>query len=44
MPVQLLASQFETLETPANAFLVDITKDPEEIIDIISQHLETKKI
>jgi carbohydrate kinase (thermoresistant glucokinase family) len=43
MPVQLLASQFETLEIPANAFFIDVTKDPEEIIEIICQHLETKK-
>lgn len=35
MPVQLLASQFEALEEPIDAVVVDISKPPEEIIQII---------
>ncbi|MFN2440239.1 MAG: gluconokinase [Chitinophagaceae bacterium] len=42
MPVRLLASQFETLEIPGNAYYIDITKKPEEIIDIICQDLKIK--
>lgn len=35
MPVELLKSQFETLEEPRDAVIVDISHTPEEIIQII---------
>ena len=35
MPVELLKSQFETLEEPTDALYVDISKTPEEIVQII---------
>lgn len=35
MPVQLLQSQFEALEEPREAVIVDISHSPEEIIQII---------
>lgn len=38
MPPSLLQSQFETLEPPANAIVVNIENDPEEIVaDILRQ-------
>lgn len=38
MPVGLLQSQFDTLETPGNAIVVDIKNNPEEIVaEIIRQ-------
>ena len=39
MPVKLLASQFETLEEPANALHVKVTHTLEEIIQIIRKGL-----
>ena len=39
MPVNLLSSQFETLEIPAHAFSVDIKNDPETIVEMIYQYL-----
>lgn len=39
MPVQLLSSQFESLEIPATAFSVDIKNDPETIVEMIYQYL-----
>lgn len=41
MPVQLLDSQFDTLEIPASACSIDIKNDPEEIIETIVQYLNT---
>jgi carbohydrate kinase (thermoresistant glucokinase family) len=41
MPVQLLSSQFESLEIPANAFPIDIKNDPQTIIAKIYQHLSS---
>lgn len=35
MPVQLLQSQFEALEEPLHAVIVDISNSPEDIIKII---------
>lgn len=35
MPVQLLQSQFEALEEPREAVIVDISHSPEEIVKII---------
>lgn len=35
MPVQLLQSQFEALEEPREAVIVDISNPPEEIVKII---------
>lgn len=40
MPVQLLKSQFEALEEPADAFSVDITHTPQEIAAIIRKGLD----
>lgn len=38
MPASLLQSQFDTLETPANAIVIDIKNDPAEIVaDILRQ-------
>lgn len=39
MPVQLLQSQFEALEEPTNVFVVDISRTPQEIIQIIRKGL-----
>ena len=35
MPVKLLRSQFEALEEPKEALIIDISKTPEEIIQVI---------
>ncbi len=40
MTVQLLQSQFEALEEPREAVIVDISHSPEEIVDIIRKGLE----
>ena len=38
MPANLLASQFDALEIPANSIMIDIEKDPDEIVErIISE-------
>jgi len=39
MPVKLLASQFEALEEPKDALIVDITHTPDEILAIIHKGL-----
>lgn len=43
MPVQLLRSQFESLEVPVNALSLNIRSSPETIVEIISQHLNTQR-
>ncbi len=43
MPVQLLSSQFESLEIPAKAFSIDIKNEPEAIVAKIYQHLIEKE-
>jgi carbohydrate kinase (thermoresistant glucokinase family) len=40
MPVQLLQSQFEALEEPQEAVIVDISNSPEEIIKIIRKGID----
>lgn len=40
MPVQLLQSQFEALEEPQGAVIVDISNPPAKIVDIIRKGLE----
>jgi carbohydrate kinase (thermoresistant glucokinase family) len=40
MPVNLLSSQLETLEIPANALTIDIKQKPEIIVTEITQHLK----
>lgn len=40
MPASLLQSQFETLEAPADALVIDIKKSPHEIVDNIIGHLK----
>lgn len=41
LPPSLLQSQFQILESPANAFVVDIRQSPDEIVEAISNFLET---
>ena len=38
MNPDLLASQFEALEEPANALLIDVQSSPDTIVDIIRSH------
>jgi len=40
MKPQMLQSQFETLEEPANALIVDITPSVDEILKVILQKME----
>lgn len=35
MPAELLRSQFDTLEVPKDAIVIDISKSPDEIVDAI---------
>jgi gluconokinase len=39
MKPEMLKSQFATLEAPAQAFTVDITKTPEQIVAEIRQQI-----
>jgi carbohydrate kinase (thermoresistant glucokinase family) len=39
MPASLLRSQFETLEPPADAMVVDVKNDPGDIVGMILQRL-----
>lgn len=39
MPTSLLESQFNTLEEPINAVVVDISKTPEEVVENIAKEL-----
>jgi carbohydrate kinase (thermoresistant glucokinase family) len=39
MPASLLRSQFETLEPPADAIVIDIKHEPVEIVEMILQQL-----
>ncbi|WP_276503482.1 gluconokinase [Terrimonas pollutisoli] len=39
MPAELLRSQFEILEAPANGLVIDISKKPDEIVKIILRQL-----
>ncbi|MGY8914110.1 MAG: gluconokinase [Flavobacteriales bacterium] len=41
MPIELLQSQFETLSPPKNAIVVEITQQPEKIVNIILIALDT---
>jgi 6-phosphogluconate dehydrogenase len=43
MPVQLLSTQFESLEIPAKAFSIDIKNEPEDIVAKIYQHLTERE-
>jgi carbohydrate kinase (thermoresistant glucokinase family) len=43
MPVQLLSTQFESLEIPAKAFPIDIKNDPQTVIAKIYQHLTERE-
>lgn len=42
MTEQLLQSQFESLEIPASALVIDINNEPAKIVEIIRQHLSEK--
>ncbi|HEY2722320.1 MAG TPA: gluconokinase [Chitinophagaceae bacterium] len=42
MKSKMLASQFETLEIPANAITIDISKSPDEIVDLIVSKTRVK--
>ena len=44
MPPELLRSQFNTLEVPKDAIVIDISKDPDEIVEMILARIEKKKI
>jgi gluconokinase len=44
MPAALLSSQFDTLEPPANCITIDISKTPEEIIQMILSGIVKKEI
>ncbi len=39
MPVELLQSQFESLEVPLSAVAFDIKNEPAAIVEAILQHL-----
>jgi gluconokinase len=39
MPASLLQTQFDSLEKPANSFLVDIQKKPDDIVGLICRQL-----
>ncbi|MFC0774801.1 gluconokinase [Terrimonas alba] len=39
MPAELLQSQFEILEVPADGLVVDVSKNPDEIVKIILRQL-----
>lgn len=39
MPVELLTSQFESMETPDSALKIDVANSPEEIVDQIKRNL-----
>lgn len=39
MPVQLLQSQFDDLEIPADEFAINIKKEPQEIVEKIIEYL-----
>lgn len=40
MPVQLLQSQFESLEAPGSALFIDILNEPAVIVETICRHLD----
>ena len=42
MPPELLLSQFENLEVPADAFMINIKNTPAKIVEMIMQHLLKK--
>ncbi len=43
MPPALLRSQFEELEIPADAFMINIKNEPAKIVEMIMQNLSEKK-
>jgi 6-phosphogluconate dehydrogenase len=43
MKASMLHSQFDTLEEPANALIVDIASEPDEIVDTIMKQITAKK-
>ena len=43
MPAQLLQSQFDNLEIPASALMVDIKKESDKIVEIIMQYLNDRQ-
>ena len=44
MPPALLDSQFDTLEEPQDAIVVDIELSPDEIVKIILNHLNRDRL
>lgn len=42
MPASLLSSQFDALEIPTNSIAVDISMDPDQIVETIISQLELK--
>ncbi|MGI8582046.1 MAG: gluconokinase [Chitinophagaceae bacterium] len=43
MPVQLLHSQFDTLEIPQSAFTIDIKNDPDKIVELIIAYMSEQQ-
>ena len=43
MPVQLLHSQFDTLEIPQSAFIIDIKNDPDKIVEMIIAYMSEQQ-
>lgn len=43
MPPHLLQSQFDSLEVPVDAFTLDITNEPGDIVETIVQHLNNRQ-
>ncbi len=43
MPVQLLHSQFDTLEIPQSAFTIDIKNDPDKIVEMIIAYMSEQQ-
>ncbi len=43
MPVQLLHSQFDTLEIPESAFTIDIKNDPDKIVEMIIAYMSEQQ-
>jgi gluconate kinase len=44
MPASLLSSQFDALEIPANCITIDISNNPDEIVEMIISRIESKNL
>ncbi|HEY1872452.1 MAG TPA: hypothetical protein VGG71_15415 [Chitinophagaceae bacterium] len=43
MKAKMLSSQFDALEIPTNAITIDISKNPDQIVEMILAKIEKKK-